>query len=80
MKSIYKSNLNSESIKNKTLSDLQIILPPGTPKHLHTNDLARYMGVRPDSIRRSLCKNGHYAGLVPLKLSNGRLLWPVFDC
>ena len=31
--------------------------------------------VKPPTIRASLCRKGHYMGLRPLKLPNGRLLW-----
>ncbi|MDT8380535.1 MAG: hypothetical protein RQ739_16765, partial [Desulfotignum sp.] len=32
--------------------------------------------VEPATTRRGLCVNGHYMGIKPLKLPNGRLLWP----
>jgi hypothetical protein len=44
-------------------------------EHLSTNELAQYCRVKPDTIRRSLCVNGHYLGMVPQKPPNGRLLW-----
>jgi hypothetical protein len=66
-----------ECIRQQTVSYLQSIMPCKTPKCIRTNDLALYLGVRPGTIRRSLCVNGHYAGLVPTKLNNGRLMWTV---
>lgn len=41
-----------------------------------TEALATEIGVKPSSIRTRLCKIGHYFGLRPRKLANGRLLWP----
>lgn len=43
-----------------------------TPK-----DLASITDVQPASVRRSVCINGHYLGIVPRKLPNGRLLFPA---
>lgn len=48
-----------------------------TPTHLSTDDLAVRLGVRPQTIRAALCRQGHYFGLRPLKLPNRFLLWPV---
>jgi hypothetical protein len=41
-----------------------------------TEELATYVGIKPASIRSRLCKFGHYFGLRPQKLINGRLIWP----
>jgi predicted DNA-binding transcriptional regulator AlpA len=43
---------------------------------LTTNKLAEKLGVKPDTLRRALCTNGHYLGIKPVKLPNRRLLWP----
>ena len=40
-----------------------------------TDELAAAARLAPQSIRASLCRNGHWAGLRPVKLPNGRLLW-----
>lgn len=45
--------------------------------HLSTKEFARKLRVKDESVRRSLCVKGHYLGIMPLKLPNGRLLWPV---
>lgn len=42
-----------------------------------TEELARRLGLRPQTLRAALCRNGHYFGLRPTKLPNGRLLWPA---
>jgi hypothetical protein len=47
--------------------------------HITTNQLAPTLGVKPNTIIRSLCVNGHYLGMKPRKLPNGRLLWSVAD-
>jgi len=46
---------------------------------LSTNELARALCVKPDTIRRSYCVQGHYMGLSPRKLPNARLVWPEED-
>ena len=41
-----------------------------------TEQFAVLCGVKPQSIRVSLCRHGHYFGVRPLKMPNGRLMWP----
>ena len=45
-------------------------------KWLSTNDLAGRLGVKPGTIRRSICVCGHYLGIKSVKLPNGRHLFP----
>ena len=45
-------------------------------RHLDTESAARQLGVKPPTMRHSLCLRGHYLGIRPVKLPNGRLLWP----
>ena len=40
-----------------------------------TNELARLLGIVPHTAHRSYCMKGHYLGLRPVKLPNGRLRW-----
>ena len=47
------------------------------PRHLDTENAARQLGVKPPTMRHSLCLRGHYLGIRPVKLPNGRLLWPL---
>lgn len=48
--------------------------------YINTKKLALLLGgLQPESIHRSLCVRGHYLGLVPIKLGNGRLLWSMDD-
>ena len=47
--------------------------------HLTTKEFAGLLRVEPATIRRGLCVNGHYMRVKPLKLTNGRLLWPKND-
>lgn len=42
-----------------------------------TSELARPLGLNPESIRTHLCRKGSYFGLKPRRLPNGRLLWPA---
>jgi hypothetical protein len=46
-------------------------------RSISTEELAAGCMVRPASIRVKLCREGHYFGLVPDKLPNGRLAWPA---
>lgn len=52
------------------------ILNSETP-HVTTIELASRFGVKATTVHRNLCVKGHFMGLVPVKLPNGRLLWPV---
>jgi hypothetical protein len=40
-----------------------------------TEELATQFRNVPQSIRAALCRNGHFCGLKPVKLPNGKLLW-----
>lgn len=42
-----------------------------------TEQLAKRFLVKEPSIRSALCRHGHYHGLRPFKLPNGRLAWPA---
>lgn len=54
------------------------IPPAGADSHpMTTPQLARAIGMKPDSIRVRLCRLGHFYGLRPGKLPNGRLVWPA---
>lgn len=46
---------------------------------LPTSKLARTFGVKEQTPRASLCRNGHWMGMVPVKLPNGRLLWSAAE-
>ena len=43
----------------------------------NTNEFAQLIGCKSESVRRALCLKGDYLGIVPAKLPNGRLLWPL---
>lgn len=53
------------------------ITPIATNDGISTEEAARRLLVRPATLRFSLCTKGHYFGLRPRKLANGRLLWPA---
>ena len=40
-----------------------------------TDEFGFFVGVVGQTIRASVCRKGHYLGLIPTKLSNGRLRW-----
>ena len=51
--------------------------PSSAPcRDITTDDLAAQCGVKPESIRVRLCRTGSYFGVKPVKLPNGRLMWP----
>ena len=43
---------------------------------ISTDELAALLRLKPQSLRAALCRDGHYFGLRPRKMPNGRLLWP----
>lgn len=49
------------------------------PRKLDTAEAAAVLRIRPQTLRRALCLKGHYYGLKPAKLPNGRLLWDATD-
>jgi hypothetical protein len=53
--------------------------PEVTPnnKFYSTKEFAELLRIGPNTIRRSLCVNGHYLGVRPVKLANRRLVWPA---
>lgn len=40
-----------------------------------TEEVAHRLAVKPLTMRATHCREGHYLGMVPVKLPNGRLLW-----
>lgn len=46
-------------------------------RKITTGEFAEILGCKPDTVRKSLCLKGHYLGVQPVKLPNGRLLWPL---
>lgn len=42
---------------------------------LTTNEMAIHLRTLGQSVRSSLFRNGHYLGMRPVKLPNGKLLW-----
>jgi hypothetical protein len=44
---------------------------------LTTEELAAQLTLRPQSIRKRYCQTGAYFCLRPVKMPNGRLMWPV---
>lgn len=50
---------------------------PAVLRRLTTEEFADALRLKAQSIRAALCRQGHYAGVRPSKLPNGRLLWPA---
>lgn len=44
---------------------------------LSAEQFAAINQVKAQSVRARLCRTGSYFGIVPLKLANGRLVWPA---
>jgi len=46
---------------------------------ISTEQLAAKFLVKANTIRSAFCREGHYFGIKPTKLPNGRLVWPVSE-
>lgn len=46
-------------------------------QYLSTEAAAARLGVKPNTIRSGLCRNGHYLNIRPVKLPNRLLVWPA---
>lgn len=44
-----------------------------------TEEAANQMRVVPQTLRAALCRHGHYLGMRPVKLPNGKLLWDASE-
>ncbi|MCG5509618.1 monooxygenase [Ectothiorhodospira lacustris] len=62
---------------SQALQSLRDGIQAAEPHPLTTPELARAIGMKPDSIRVRLCRTGSFYGLRPGKLPNGRLIWPA---
>jgi hypothetical protein len=69
-------NTGSELDKNPTADGRWIDLHWVDKPWLTSNEAAKMLGVKAESMRVRLCKHGSYFGVVPVKHANGRLLWP----
>lgn len=50
---------------------------PANIKTYSTESVAISANLHPGSLRNSFCRKGHWCGIRPAKLPNGRLLWPA---
>jgi len=59
----------------------QIITAPTARQgaKLTTEAMTARFGVAPQTPRASLCRLGHWMGMRPVKLPNGRLLWDAAE-
>lgn len=44
---------------------------------IQTSVFAKQLGYKASSIRTAVWRKGHFNGIKPIKLPNGRLLWPA---
>lgn len=51
--------------------------PSPNPRNLSTAAAAAVLGVKPATLNSGLWRHGHYLGIKPARLPNGRLLWPA---
>jgi hypothetical protein len=47
------------------------------PRNYSSTRAATVLGIRAPSLSTALYRNGHYCGIRPARLPNGRLLWPA---
>ncbi len=47
--------------------------------HCNTEEAVDLLGYKKQSAHRSYSKQGHFLGVVPTKLPNGRLMWPIAE-
>lgn len=59
------------NIKTQTIGILKTLFPEESLSNMTTEELARAFRVQSNTIRRSYCVNGHYQGLIPIKMPNG---------
>ena len=48
-------------------------------RKLTTEVTTAKLGAQPQTARASFCRHGHWMGMVPVKLPNGRLLWDAAE-
>lgn len=48
---------------------------PSVGRNYSTDEAAAVLRLKPNTLRAALCVKGHYLGIKPAKLANGRLLW-----
>lgn len=48
-----------------------------TSEAFTTEVFAEKVGCKPQTVRKNYCLSGHYLGVRPVKLPNGKLLWPA---
>lgn len=59
------------------MKSTQLVAIAKSRQLLTTEELAERLSLRPQSIRKRLCVTGSYFSVRPVKLPNGRLLWPA---
>jgi hypothetical protein len=47
------------------------------PENINTEDFAKALAVKAQSVRHRLCTTGSYFGIRPFKTPSGRLMWPA---
>lgn len=58
-------------------NQVKICATPGAK--ITTEELAASMRIVSQTARASLCRHGHYLGMRPVKLPNGKLLWDAAE-
>lgn len=46
-------------------------------QHLNTSEAAKVFRIQPTTLRTAVWRDGAYYGITPIKMPNGRLLWPA---
>ena len=65
--------------KEMTAMQSTVAIAVNQPHFITTEELAALLRIVPQTPRASLCRFGHYMGMRPVKLPNGRLLWNASD-
>ena len=72
-----KSHPTDISITREQTIEALRQIKPDAPSRMTTEELAHILRIQAGSVRRALCVHGHYHGLTPIRLPNGRLVWPI---
>lgn len=64
-------------LRNRTMDVLRQVAPADIPQFLSTEQLAELLHIKAATIRRAHSMDGHYNGLKPVKMPNGRLIWKI---
>lgn len=65
------------TIQERNASIIHNLTALGTPPFLSTKDFGKLFNLKPQTVRKNYCLNGHVYGVVPKKMPNKKLGWPT---